>query len=101
MGLSFACLKWLAEENEKGSYSHSTVLKTSGEVERGNLQWSLSEWAEKIKENFDRYFYVVKGNPVDANSNLINKEGIYKDTLNSGLPWSDYQLRYDQLHEYY
>ena len=99
VGLSFACLKWLAEENEKGRYSHKTLLKASSGIEKRNIKWSLSEWAEKIKENFDRYFYVVKGNPVDANPHLINKEGIYKDTLNSSLPWSDYQLRYDHSYK--
>ena len=26
-------------------------------------------------------------------SDLVNKTGIYKDTLNSGHPWCDYQLR--------
>ena len=57
-------------------------------------QWSFEKWAEKIKENFETYFYVVMNNPVDKNPHLVNKVGIYKDTLNSGLPWSDYQLRY-------
>ena len=56
--------------------------------------WELSYWAEKIEENFEDNFYTGKDNPKDKNPHLINKIGIYKDTLNSGLPWADYQLRY-------
>ena len=59
--------------------------------------WTFGQWAEKIKDNFETYFYVVKNNTVDKNPHLINKVGIYKDTLNSGFPWSDYQLRYCKM----
>ena len=91
VGLSFACLKWLAEENEIGNYSHKTVLKIQDGHE---IIWSFGQWSERIKENFEPYFYIVKGNSMDKSPHLINKVGVYKDTLNSGLPWSDYQLRY-------
>ena len=90
VGLSFACLKWLAEENDAGNYSHNSVCKKENKQE---VVLSLKQWARRIKDNFEHYFYVVKGNSMDKNPHLINKVGIYKDTLNSGLPWCDYQLR--------
>ena len=77
--------------NNKGYYRHKNVVRIQNGQE---LIWDLGEWAEKIKDNFELNFYVGKDNTTDKNPNLINKVGIYKDTLNSGLPWSDYQLRY-------
>ena len=86
VGLSYACLKWLAEEHGKGHYAHEGVSKPG-------LAWSLNQWADKIEQNFDLHFFVRKDSPIDPNIKYINKENIYKDTLNSGLPWTDYQLR--------
>ena len=57
------------------------------------LEWTLKEWSQKIEENFEKNFYVLKTNGNDKNLDLINKEHIYKDTLNSAQPWTDYQLR--------
>ena len=90
VGLSYACLKWLSRLNDKGYYRHKNVVKIQNGEE---LSWNLGKWAEKIKDNFELNFFVSKDNTVDKNPHLINKVGIYKDTLNSGLPWSDYQLR--------
>ena len=95
VGLSFACLKWLAVEKENGNYSHQNVIRKFKDETEEEIVWSYSDWAEKIKENFDDRFYISsKNNPDDKNSHLINKVGIYKDTLNSSIPWADYQLRY-------
>ena len=57
------------------------------------IVWSFSEWSEQIKKHFESHFYICKDNPTEKNPKLINKVGIYKDTLNSGIPWADYQLR--------
>lgn len=50
--------------------------------------WTFKEWADKIKLNFENQFYVGhEGGP------LVNKKGIYKDSVGSALPWTDFQLR--------
>lgn len=57
------------------------------------VKWTLNEWADKIQQNFEPFFHVARDKPTDRRPDLINKVGIYKDTLNSGHPWTDYQLR--------
>lgn len=91
VGLSFASLKALAELNSKGLFAHSAVTRTNADGSK--TTWSLQDWSEKIKANFESHYYVLKGNKLDKRPDLINKEGIYKDTLNAGQPWTDYQLR--------
>ena len=56
VGLSYACLKRLAELNNRGLYSHSGV-------KREEVKWSLADWAEKIEKNFEANFFIQKGNP--------------------------------------
>ena len=67
--------------HSRGHYIHSDVT--------GNV--TLGQWADKIKMNFESHFFVTRAGNV--NQEYINKEGIYKDTLNSRTPWADYQLR--------
>ena len=56
MGLSFACIKKLAEFYKQGLYCHSGV-------KREEVKWSLSDWAEKIEKNFEAHFFIQKENP--------------------------------------
>jgi glycogen debranching enzyme len=90
VGLSYACLKRLSELNVQGVYSYNAVERFN---DGALIKWKLSEWAEKIRSNFESHYFVRRGNLADKRPDLINKEGIYKDTLNSELPWTDYQLR--------
>ena len=71
------------------------MIHTRGHYLHGHVadQVSLQEWADKIKANFDLHFYVSHQSPVERHKEYINKTGMYKDTLNSQLPWTDYQLR--------
>ena len=86
VGLSYSCLSWLAEANAAGLYSHRQLGEGGDSV-------TLEGWASRIKANFDLHYYVSRDSPVDDHKEHINKEGIYKDTLNSQMPWTDYQLR--------
>ena len=81
VGLSYASLRRLSELHREGAYAY-------GSVSSADVTWTLAEWADKIKDNFDRRYFVREGE-----SDLVNKTGIYKDTLNSSQPWTDYQLR--------
>ncbi len=56
---------------------------------------TLSDWHEKIKHNFEKHFW-INAFPVPENEprpDLINKRGIYKDSVGASQPWTDYQLR--------
>lgn len=53
---------------------------------------SFKEWDNLIQENFEKHFY-VSTIPAPGDSTLINKRGIYKDSVNSSRPWADFQLR--------
>ncbi|KAF1360210.1 glycogen debranching enzyme [Lizonia empirigonia] len=54
-------------------------------------------WADKIKANFERTFYVPRtpeeDGDYDVNPSIINRRGIYKDLYRSGKEYEDYQLR--------
>jgi glycogen debranching enzyme len=91
IGLSYSSIRWLADMNKQGNYSYKSVSSVNGDGSK--VEWTLAEWAHKIEENFEQNFYVIKGLPNERRPDLINKEHIYKDTLNSGSPWTDYQLR--------
>lgn len=53
------------------------------------LKWPWKKWAQLIQSNFEKYFFI----PPDSDEKLVNRRGIYKDTLNASRPWQDYQLR--------
>ena len=88
VGLSYACLRWLSELNAKNLYSFKSVKRTEPE-----LEWSLGDWAAKIEANFEKHFRVFVDNPDEKRKDLVHKTDIYKDTMGSGYPWCDYQLR--------
>ena len=51
-------------------------------------------WADLIKQNFEKHFYVdTNPSAPDARRDLVNRRGIYKDTVGASAPWCDYQLR--------
>ena len=89
-GLSYSALRWVSELHEVGQYAHSGVKTSNGEI-------SFGEWAERIKANFEKCYYV----PLDPKDDIeddvdpkiINRRGIYKDLYKSGKPFEDYQLR--------
>jgi glycogen debranching enzyme len=85
VGLSRCVLEWLIYMNSKSFYPYDgAVLAKNGQ----KVTWK--EWAQKIDQNFEKYFWIDASN---NDSPHINKRNIYKDTLNSSQPWTDYQLR--------
>ena len=89
-GLVYSALKWLSELNQAGRYAFSGVDTSRGKV-------SFSEWASKIKVNFEKCYYVPVDPKDDVDENvdpkIINRRGIYKDLYKSGKEYEDYQLR--------
>ena len=90
-GLAFSTLNWVSELHRAGKY------KLSGIRTAGGQNISFEDWASKIKQNFERCYYV----PLDAkndgdheiSSSIVNRRGIYKDLYKSGKEYEDYQLR--------
>nr|CDJ90340.1 Amylo-alpha-1 domain containing protein [Haemonchus contortus] len=69
-------------------------------VSSGDESWTWSEWAEKIKKNFEEQFYIGEEHNsenfvenVEPVSKYVNRKNILKDTVGSSLEFTDYQLR--------
>jgi glycogen debranching enzyme len=58
---------------------------------------SFADWASRIRDNFERCYYVPvsskEDTKYDINPDIINRRGIYKDLYRSGKEYEDYQLR--------
>jgi len=51
-------------------------------------------WYDLIKNNFEAHYWIAaKPTEGEVRPDLINRRGIYKDTLNATSSWTDYQLR--------
>ncbi|KAF3930948.1 4-alpha-glucanotransferase [Dactylella cylindrospora] len=90
-GLHYSALKWLDLLYKQGKIQWKGVEPTPGKV----ISWEA--WAEKIKQNFEKCYYVPldKGDDswYDVNPKVVNRRGIYKDLYRSGKEYEDYQLR--------
>ncbi|XP_023247212.1 glycogen debranching enzyme isoform X2 [Copidosoma floridanum] len=92
VGLCHSTLLFLAELHKQNLFPYGKVERKSRDgVE---ITWSYKQWADRIKENFEMYFYVnEKPTEDDLKPELIHRRGIYKDTHGASQPWADYQLR--------
>ncbi|BFY99964.1 hypothetical protein BsWGS_03004 [Bradybaena similaris] len=92
VGMCAGTVKWLSEIHKVGLYPYDGVeMLVQGRKER----ILFKDWYEKIKVNFEKYFY-VSDKPDEANEpkpELIARRGIYKDSHLATQFWADYQLR--------
>ena len=90
-GLAYSTLAWVSALHASGQFAPSGVTTSSGS------QVTFSAWAEKIKTNFERCYFVplspTEDAKFDVNPSIINRRGIYKDLYRSGKEYEDYQLR--------
>lgn len=90
-GLLYSTLKWLSSLSDAGKYKYSGV-KTSDDK-----TISYQAWAERLKANFEKCYYVpllpAEDGDYNVNSKLVNRRGMYKDLYKSGKEYEDYQLR--------
>ena len=89
-GLVYSALTWLTRLNRDGLYS-------SRGVEVDGKQILFEDWAARIRDNFERCYY-IPANPDDdpkyaVDKHIIHRRGIYKDLYKSSTPFEDYQLR--------
>lgn len=92
-GLSYSALKWVSELHQEGKYKYSGVNTNNPAM----ATISFTDWASKIRDNFERCYYVPASSKedvkYDVNPDIINRRGIYKDLYKSGKEYEDYQLR--------
>jgi glycogen debranching enzyme len=92
-GLLYSTLVWLSKLHKEGKYKYAGVNTASGEAKAVNF----GDWAAKIKDNFERCYWVPMDakddSKYDINTKIINRRGIYKDLYKSGKEYEDYQLR--------
>ena len=69
IGLLYYTLIHLSKLNEEGKYPYNEVVLASGK------KLSYEDWGEKIKSNFEKYFFIEKKNSSSAHDN------IYKDYI--------------------
>ena len=84
VGLSYASVRALSQLGpEKYKYQEVPVFG------------SLQVWADTIRQNFDKYFWVGSqaGAEVEPHPHLVNTTNIFKDSLGSSGQFTDYQLR--------
>ena len=90
-GLVYSALAWVSSLHASGHFASSGVTTTAGS------RVTFSDWAAKIKANFERCYFVPVGSSedtdYDVNPSIINRRGIYKDLYRSGKEYEDYQLR--------
>ncbi|KAI9739576.1 MAG: hypothetical protein M1834_006294 [Cirrosporium novae-zelandiae] len=90
-GMVYSACAWVASLNDKGQYKYSGVETNK------NGFISFTDWAKKIKANFERCYWIPikpsEDQDYDVNSRIINRRGIYKDLYKSGKEYEDYQLR--------
>ena len=90
-GLLFSALTWVSDLYRQGKY------KSDGITTAGGQNITFENWASKIRENFQRCYYIPTDPKEDANHevnpSIVNRRGIYKDLYKSGKEYEDYQLR--------
>lgn len=92
IGMLYSAVRWCADLYEQGNFKYEGVT-----LPDGKQTITYKAWADKIKANFERTFYVPRtaeeDGDYDVNPAIINRRGIYKDLYRSGKEYEDYQLR--------
>ncbi|PSN51057.1 hypothetical protein C0J52_01523 [Blattella germanica] len=92
VGLSKGALRWLAQLNEEGKFPYDSV--TRQKKDGSYTTWTYRQWEERIAANFEKHFFIPMTPSIhEPRPDLVHRRGIYKDSVNAGQPWADYQLR--------
>ena len=107
VGLLRSILAWLIQSNRDGHYPYQSVEIASSKESQslpigspfsfsrklqgstGSSQFLFTDWLQRIDENFEKEFWIGQSDP----SKFVNRRQIYKDTVNSAMQWTDFQLR--------
>lgn len=86
VGLQYASLRFLQKLAESRLYPYDSVERTGKNGKK--TVWTLKKWADLVQANFDKEFYTTP-----EMGDLVNKVGIYKDSVGATQAWADFQLR--------
>ncbi|KAJ2713801.1 bifunctional 4-alpha-glucanotransferase/amylo-alpha-1,6-glucosidase, partial [Coemansia spiralis] len=91
VGLQKSALRWLAALARDGLFAHDGVALADGSRVR------YADWDAQVQRCFERHFWVPL-DPLDdaayhVDTALVNRRGIYRDTVGASAAWSDYQFR--------
>ncbi|CAF3932255.1 unnamed protein product [Rotaria sordida] len=87
VALSRATLSWIIRMNKQGYFPYHYIEIYSESNDKRKIY--LTDWLNRIDENFENEFWIDESN----SSEHVNRKQIYKDTINSTLIWTDFQLR--------
>ncbi|XP_044002903.1 glycogen debranching enzyme isoform X2 [Aphidius gifuensis] len=93
VGLSKAAITFIAELYKQNLFPYGSVQRNNRDG--STVTWSYKQWADKIQDNFEKYFYVEleEGIEGEVDTEFIHRRGIYKDCHGATQQWSNYQLR--------
>lgn len=95
IGLCKAVVTWLDEASKNRLYPYDGIECLYDNTI--TLKWTWKKWSSMLQANFEKYFYIPLADekPLmeDPSADMINRRGIYKDSLGASLRWQDYQLR--------
>lgn len=86
VGLQVCALRFLQKLAERNEIPYDSVERTGKSGEK--TVWTFKLWADVIQKNFEKEFFVTP-----EMGPLVNKKGIYKDSVGASQPWADFQLR--------
>ncbi|KAJ2720775.1 bifunctional 4-alpha-glucanotransferase/amylo-alpha-1,6-glucosidase [Coemansia sp. Benny D115] len=91
VGLQKSALRWLAALHKQGVFAPAGVQKADGS------HVTYAAWDQLVQDSFEKYFWVPLDSAHDAeyrvNPAMVNRRGIYRDTVGSETEWADYQFR--------
>lgn len=73
IGLQASVLRFL---ERTADYPYKSVERKNASSDVA-ISWTFKEWAEKIEQNFEKFFFVSENDQ----SPLVHKKQIYKDTV--------------------
>uniref|UniRef100_A0A1B6F753 Glycogen debranching enzyme n=1 Tax=Cuerna arida TaxID=1464854 RepID=A0A1B6F753_9HEMI len=92
VGLCKAAVRFLAQMYREGHFPHSGVTRNN--KDGSQTSWRYEEWDARIANNFESQFWVPSAPTAsEERPDLVNRRGIYKDSVGATQPWTDYQLR--------
>ncbi|KAJ1969010.1 bifunctional 4-alpha-glucanotransferase/amylo-alpha-1,6-glucosidase, partial [Dimargaris xerosporica] len=99
VGLVKSTLRWLHQLSSQGKFPHRGVEAT---INDAPVHITYGEWEQRIQVAFEKHFYIpttpeeeeaADGAFVEPHPELVNRRGIYKDTVGATRQYMDYQLR--------
>lgn len=90
IGLLKSTLRWLSQLHRKGKF-YGGVKLANGDV------LAYEKWDKLLMDSFEKHFYIPLSEEDDAKyvveKKLVQRRGIYKDTVGASKAHGDYQFR--------